>query len=61
MEKGYNQYEGKDCEDNYALLARLQDTRLLLEFSRHLDFKLYHMGVKWSCIACLWYLKGYGF
>jgi len=44
--KGYNQQEGIDFGETYALVARLEDMRLLLAFACIMDFKLYQMDVK---------------
>ena len=46
MPKGYNQEEGIDYEETYALVARLEATRMLLDFASIMDFKLYKMDVK---------------
>ena len=39
--KGYNQEEGIDFNEIYALVARLDAIRLLLVFLYFMDFKLY--------------------
>ena len=44
--KGYNQEEGIDYEETYALVARLEAIRMLLAFASIMDFKLYQMDVK---------------
>ena len=44
--KGYNQEEGIDYEETYALVARLEAIRMLLAFASIRDFKLYQMYVK---------------
>jgi len=46
--KGYNQEEGIDYEETYALVARLEAIRMLLAFTFIMDFKLYQMDVKSS-------------
>ena len=46
--KGYNQEEGIDYEETYALVARLEAIRMLLAFASIMDFKLYQMDVKSS-------------
>ena len=46
MAKGYNQEEGIDYEETYALVARLEAIRMLLAFASIMDFKLYQMDVK---------------
>nr|GEW90686.1 reverse transcriptase domain-containing protein [Tanacetum cinerariifolium] len=44
--QGYNQQEGMDFDETYALVARLESIRILLAYSCALDFKLYQMDVK---------------
>ncbi|GJX51511.1 retrovirus-related pol polyprotein from transposon TNT 1-94 [Tanacetum coccineum] len=44
--QGYNQQEGIDYDETYALVARLKSIRLLLAYSCVLDFKLFQMDVK---------------
>ena len=44
--KGYNQEEGIDYEETYALVARLEAIRMLLAYASIMDFKLYQMDVK---------------
>ena len=44
--KGYNQKEGIDYDETYALVARLEAIRLLLAFACIMDFRLYQMDVK---------------
>ena len=44
--KGYNQEEGIDYDETYALVARLEAIRMLLIFSSFMDFKLYQMDVQ---------------
>nr|GEX63359.1 copia protein [Tanacetum cinerariifolium] len=44
--QGYNQQEGIDYDETYALVARLKSIRILLAYSYALDFKLYQMDVK---------------
>ena len=46
MAKGYNQEEGINYEETYALVARLEAIRMLLAFASIMDFKLYQMDVK---------------
>ena len=43
---GYNQEEGIDYDETYALVARLEVIRLLLSYAHSLDFQLYQMDVK---------------
>ena len=44
--KGYNQEKGKDYEETYAPVARLEAIRMLLAFASIMDFKIYQMDVK---------------
>ena len=44
--KGYNQEEGIDFGETYALVARLEAVRLLLAFSSIKGFRLFQMDVK---------------
>ena len=44
--QGYNQKEGIDYEDTFALVARLEAIRMLLAFPCHKNFILYQMDVK---------------
>ncbi|GKB08071.1 retrovirus-related pol polyprotein from transposon TNT 1-94 [Tanacetum coccineum] len=44
--QGYNQQEGIDYDETYALVARLESIRILLAYACALDFKLFQMGVK---------------
>ncbi|GKC26592.1 retrovirus-related pol polyprotein from transposon TNT 1-94 [Tanacetum coccineum] len=44
--KGYNQQEGIDYDETYALVARLKSIRILLAIAYANDFKLYQMDVK---------------
>jgi len=44
--KGYNQEEGIDYEETYALVARLEAIRMLLAFASIMNLKLYQMDVK---------------
>ena len=44
--KGYNQEEGIDFDETYALVARLQAMRLLLAYPCMCNFKLHQMDVK---------------
>jgi len=44
--KGYNQEEGIDYGETFALVARLEDVRLLLTFACMSGFKLFQMDVK---------------
>ncbi|GJY87281.1 copia protein [Tanacetum coccineum] len=44
--QGYNQQEGIDYDETYALVARLESIRILLAYACALDFKLYQMDVK---------------
>ncbi|GJT29804.1 retrovirus-related pol polyprotein from transposon TNT 1-94 [Tanacetum coccineum] len=44
--QGYNQQEGIDYDETYALVARLESIRILLAYACDLDFKLFQMDVK---------------
>ncbi|GJW54599.1 retrovirus-related pol polyprotein from transposon TNT 1-94 [Tanacetum coccineum] len=44
--QGYNQQEGIDYDETYALVARLEYIRILLAIACANDFKLYQMDVK---------------
>ena len=39
----YNQEEGIDFDETFALVARLEAIRLLLAFTCHMNFKLFQM------------------
>nr|GEW35429.1 retrovirus-related Pol polyprotein from transposon TNT 1-94 [Tanacetum cinerariifolium] len=43
--QGYNQQEGIDYDETYALVARLESIRILLAYACALDFKLFQMDV----------------
>ncbi|GJU76360.1 retrovirus-related pol polyprotein from transposon TNT 1-94 [Tanacetum coccineum] len=44
--QGYNQQEGIDYDETYALVPRLESIRILLAYACALDFKLIQMDVK---------------
>nr|GEX61935.1 retrovirus-related Pol polyprotein from transposon TNT 1-94 [Tanacetum cinerariifolium] len=44
--QGYNQQEGIDYDETYALVTRLESIRILLAYACALDFKLFQMDVK---------------
>ena len=44
--KGYNQEEGINFDETYALVVRLEDVRLLLAYACMCNFKLSQMDVK---------------
>ncbi|GJT41020.1 retrovirus-related pol polyprotein from transposon TNT 1-94 [Tanacetum coccineum] len=44
--QGYNQQEGINYDETYALVARLKSIRILLAYACALDFKLFQMDVK---------------
>ncbi|GJX62126.1 retrovirus-related pol polyprotein from transposon TNT 1-94 [Tanacetum coccineum] len=44
--QGYNQQEGIDFDETYALVARLESIKILLAYACAHDFKLYQMEVK---------------
>ena len=44
--QGYNQEEGIDFDETFALVARIEAIGLLLAFACHMDFKLFQMTMK---------------
>jgi hypothetical protein len=44
--KGYAQVEGQDFDETFAPMERLEAIRMLLPYSCHKNFKVYHMDVK---------------
>jgi hypothetical protein len=44
--KGYAQVEGKDFDENFAPVERLEAIRMFLAYSCHKNFKFYQMDVK---------------
>ncbi|GKC65515.1 retrovirus-related pol polyprotein from transposon TNT 1-94 [Tanacetum coccineum] len=44
--QGYNQQEGIDYDETYALVTRLESITILLAYACALDFKLFQMDVK---------------
>ncbi|GKA89846.1 retrovirus-related pol polyprotein from transposon TNT 1-94 [Tanacetum coccineum] len=44
--QGYNQQEGIDFDETYALIARLESIRILLAYACAHDFKLFQIDVK---------------
>jgi len=50
--KGYNQEEGIDYGETYALVARLEAIRLLLAYACMNAFKLHQMDVKSAFLNC---------
>ena len=44
--QGYNQEEGIDFDETFALIARLKAIKLLLAFACNMNFKLFQMDVK---------------
>jgi len=44
--QGYNQEEGIDYEETFALVVRIEAIRILIAFAAHMEFKLYQMDVK---------------
>nr|GEX97490.1 copia protein [Tanacetum cinerariifolium] len=51
--QGYNQQEGIDYDETYALVARLESIRILLAYVCTLDFKLFQMDVKVHSLTVL--------
>ncbi|GKA34420.1 retrovirus-related pol polyprotein from transposon TNT 1-94 [Tanacetum coccineum] len=50
--QGYNQQEGINYDETYALVARLESIRILLAYACALDFKLFQMDVKSAFLNC---------
>ena len=46
VSQGFNQEEGINYEETFALVARLEAIRMLLTFACFKDFILYQMDVK---------------
>ena len=44
--QAYNQVEGVDFDESFALVARLESIRILLSITCLMDFKIYQMDVK---------------
>ncbi|GJS46406.1 retrovirus-related pol polyprotein from transposon TNT 1-94 [Tanacetum coccineum] len=44
--QGYNQQEGIDYDETFALVARLEATRIFLAFATYMNFIVYQMDVK---------------
>ncbi|GKD27357.1 retrovirus-related pol polyprotein from transposon TNT 1-94 [Tanacetum coccineum] len=44
--QGYNQQEGINYDETYALVARIESIKILLSYACALDFKLFQMDVK---------------
>jgi hypothetical protein len=44
--KGYAQVEGRDFDETFAPVARLESIRMFLAYSCHTNFKVYQMDVK---------------
>ena len=44
--QGYNQEEGIDYEETFALVARIEAIRILIAFAAHMEIKLYQMDAK---------------
>nr|GEW41472.1 retrovirus-related Pol polyprotein from transposon TNT 1-94 [Tanacetum cinerariifolium] len=44
--QGYNQQEGINYDETYALVARIKSIRILLSYAYSLDFKLFQMDVQ---------------
>ena len=42
----YNQEEGIDYDETFALVARLEAIRLLIAFAAHMEFTSYQMDIK---------------
>ena len=46
VEQGYNQEEGIDYDETFALVARLEAIRILLAYASYMNFKLFQIDVK---------------
>ena len=46
VDQGYNQEEGINFDETFALVARIESIRLPLAFTCHMNFKLFQMDVK---------------
>ena len=44
--QGYNQEEGINYDETFALVERIEAIRLLIAFASHMEFTLYQMDVK---------------
>ena len=44
--KGFSQVEGLDFGETFALVARIEATRILLAYASHHEMKLYQMDMK---------------
>nr|GEX03114.1 retrovirus-related Pol polyprotein from transposon TNT 1-94 [Tanacetum cinerariifolium] len=44
--EGYNQQEGIDCDETFALVTRLKAIRIFLAFSTYMNFIVYQIDVK---------------
>ena len=44
--QGYNQYEQIDYDETFALVARLEAIKMILDYSAHKDIMLHQMDVK---------------
>ncbi|GJR67607.1 retrovirus-related pol polyprotein from transposon TNT 1-94 [Tanacetum coccineum] len=44
--KGYNQQEGIDFEESFALVAQLKAVRMFMAYAAHKNFTIYQMDVK---------------
>ncbi|GJW18635.1 retrovirus-related pol polyprotein from transposon TNT 1-94 [Tanacetum coccineum] len=44
--QGYNQQEGIDCDETFALVARLEAIKIFLAFATYMNFTVYQMDVK---------------
>ena len=46
MAQGYTQVKGKDFDESFAPVARLESIRILLSIACIMNFKLYQMDMK---------------
>ena len=56
--QGYNQEEGIDFDETFALVARIEAIRLLLAFACHMNFKLFQMDVEKCLFKWLYSRRG---
>ncbi|GJZ30384.1 copia protein [Tanacetum coccineum] len=56
--QGYNQQEGIDYDETYALVARLESIRILLAYACALDLNIFQMDVKSAFPETVYLLGG---
>lgn len=55
--QGYNQQEGIDYDETFALVARLEWIRILISFTAQMNMKLFQMDVKTVFLMSIWQKK----